>query len=62
MALFGYAAQRWPDSWNAFDSLGEAYELAGDRERAIANYQRSLDLSPSNGNAVEHLRKLRQQP
>ena len=62
VALFGYAAQRWPDSWNAFDSLGEAYELAGDRERAIANYQRSLDLSPSNGNAVEHLRKLRQQP
>ncbi|RNF83864.1 serine hydrolase domain-containing protein [Montanilutibacter psychrotolerans] len=62
VALFGYAAQQWPDSWNAFDSLGEAYELAGDRDRAIANYQRSLDLSPSNGNAAEHLRKLRQQP
>lgn len=62
VALFAYAAQQWPDSWNAFDSLGEAYELLGDRERAIASYQRSLELSPGNGNAVEHLGKLRKQP
>lgn len=50
---------RFPGSFNAYDSLGEAYAAAGDREKAIANYQRSLKLNPANANAAEMLRKLR---
>jgi Flp pilus assembly protein TadD len=31
-----------PQSWNVYDSLGEAYEQAGERERAIENYRTAL--------------------
>ena len=57
--VFERNAQCFPSSANVHDSLGEAYAAAGDRERAIASYQRVLDLDPKNGNAAEWLRKLR---
>lgn len=60
LGLFQYNAEQWPKSWNAFDSLAEAYEKLGDVERAIANYKRSLVLDAANKNAVEHLQKLEQ--
>lgn len=47
-----------PGSGNAYDSLAEAYETAGDKANAIKNYKRSLELDPKNSNAVEHLKKL----
>lgn len=50
---------RFPDSFNAHDSLGEACAAAGLRDEAIASYQRSLELNAGNTNAVEMLRKLR---
>ena len=59
IAIFRAIADRHPDSFNAFDSLGEAYAASGDREQAIGSYQRSLELNPKNTNAVEMLRKLR---
>lgn len=62
LGLFQYNAEQWPKSWNAFDSLAEAYEKLGDAVRALDNYKRSLELDPSNKNAVEHLRKLEQAP
>ena len=45
-------------SGNVFDSLGEAYMIKGDRERASQNYKRSLELDPTNANAVAMLKKL----
>jgi tetratricopeptide (TPR) repeat protein len=45
-------------SANAYDSLGEAYAAAGQRELAIASYQKSLALDPRNANAVDQLKKL----
>jgi Flp pilus assembly protein TadD len=47
-----------PDSWNAYDSLGEALMNAGRRELAIKNYRRSLELNPQNGNARSMLESL----
>ena len=41
-----------------YDSVAEAYKANGNRELAIKNYKRSLELDPSNTNAVQHLRKL----
>ena len=43
--------ENYPGSFNAFDSLGEAYEVLGDPEKALVNYRRSLDLHPGNENA-----------
>jgi len=57
--VFERNAARFPQSANVYDSLGEACAAAGDRARAIVNYQRSLELDPKNGNAAEWLRKLR---
>jgi tetratricopeptide (TPR) repeat protein len=55
-------ASLFPRSANAFDSLAEAYAANGDRASAIANYERSLALDPSNRNAAERLRALRGAP
>lgn len=51
----------FPDSWNVYDSLGEAYMIAGDVELAIAYYKKSLELKPDNTNAQQKLKKLKQE-
>ena len=57
--IFKLNVQVYPDSWNAYDSLGEAYMENGDRELAIQNYNTSLELNPQNTNGVEMLKRLR---
>ncbi|HEX7837259.1 MAG TPA: DUF2911 domain-containing protein [Kofleriaceae bacterium] len=37
--------QRFPESWNAQDSLGEALALKGDKEGAMAAYNKALSLA-----------------
>lgn len=59
VAVFRLNVEAFPNSANAYDSLGEAYMAKGDKELAIRNYQRSLELNPQNTNAVEMLKKLR---
>lgn len=58
ITLFELNVETHPESWNVYDSLGEAYMAAGDREAAIQNYRRSLELNPENQNAVEKLGEL----
>ena len=53
--------EAFPQSFNAYDSLGEAYMRNGDKELAITNYQKSVELNPQNTNGVEMLKKLRGQ-
>jgi tetratricopeptide (TPR) repeat protein len=52
--------ERYPDSWNTWDSLGEAYYVKGDKESAIAHYKKSLELNPNNENAKRMLKKIRE--
>ncbi|HJQ32159.1 MAG TPA: serine hydrolase [Pyrinomonadaceae bacterium] len=59
--VFKMNVEEHPDSSNAYDSLGEAYMVNGDKELAVRNYQRSLALNRDNANAVEMLRRLRGQ-
>jgi len=47
-----------PESWNVYDSLGEAYMKQGEKELAIENYQKSLELNPNNENGKDMLKKL----
>ncbi len=58
LELFKLNVSLYPNNWNTFDSLAEAYETMGARVLAIQNYQRSLALNPKNTNAVEHLKRL----
>ncbi len=52
-------AEEFPNSWNVYDGLGEAYMDDGENDLAVKNYQKSLELNPQNTNAVAMLRKLR---
>ena len=47
-----------PESFNAFDSLAEAYMKSGDNENAILYYKKSLELNPENENAQKMIREL----
>jgi len=51
--------QEYPKSANVYDSLGEAYMQAGQKDLAIQNYEWSLKLDPGNQNAVDMLKKLK---
>ncbi|MEJ2196671.1 MAG: alpha/beta fold hydrolase [Ignavibacteriaceae bacterium] len=48
----------YPKSWNVYDSLGEAYLKDGQKELAIKNYKKSLELNPNNTNAIIMLKNL----
>ena len=48
-----------PKAWNPYDSLGEAYALAGKKKEAIENYEKSVKLNPKNDNGIKALEKLR---
>ncbi|MFC1573434.1 SUMF1/EgtB/PvdO family nonheme iron enzyme [Candidatus Eisenbacteria bacterium] len=50
--------EAFPRSYNAFDSLGEAYKFLGDRRAAIRNYRKSLELYPGNSGARQMLEEL----
>lgn len=52
-------AQQFPESWNARDSLGEAYLAAGDTAQALIQYEKALELDPKNENAAKVLAALK---
>ncbi len=60
LAVFKLNTEEFPVSANAFDSYGEALALSGEREKAIAAYQKVLELDPSNKNAKSTIEKLKQ--
>lgn len=57
--IFKKNASVFPDSWNVYDSLGEAYIKSNDLEQAIRYYEKSLSLNPGNDNAKDMLERLR---
>jgi tetratricopeptide (TPR) repeat protein len=59
LAVFQLNVKFYPESWNVYDSIGEAYVKTGDKELAIENYQKSLQINPDNNNAVEMLKQLK---
>ena len=48
----------YPQSFNTWDSLAEAYMIKGDKESAIKYYQKSLELNPDNTNAIQKIKEL----
>ena len=62
IALLKLNVEFYPKSWNVYDSLAEAYMSNGDKDLAITNYKKSLELNPENTNGVEMLKKLETRP
>ena len=44
--IFSYNIKRFPKSFNAHDSLGEAYMIMGEKEKAIKYYKLAIKLNP----------------
>jgi len=57
--VFRLNTQRHADSWNAWDSFGEALAKAGLRQEAIDAYAKSVELNPDNKRGTAALSKLR---
>ena len=58
IAVYKLNVEAYPKSWNPYDSLGEAYAAKGEKELAIKNYARSIELNPSNINGIKKLQGL----
>ncbi len=53
LAVFGLIIAEFPNSANAYDSMGEAYLIAKDSARALQNYEKSLKMNPDNFHAED---------
>ena len=60
--IFKLNVEMFPQAFNTYDSLGDAYLENGDKQLAIQNYKKVLELNPKNPIAVEKLKKLETAP
>ncbi len=56
--IFKLNVEMFPTSGNAYDSLGEAYLADGQKDLALANYKKAVELDPANTNAVKVINRL----
>lgn len=59
IAVFTWNVRHYPQSWNVYDSLGEAFAKKGDTAAAIENYEKSVAMNPDNTNGKQFLKKLK---
>ena len=57
--IFKLNTELFPTDANTWDSLAEAYMLAGSKELAIKNYEKSLELNPNSQGAIDALKQLK---
>ncbi|HZG52469.1 MAG TPA: tetratricopeptide repeat protein, partial [Pyrinomonadaceae bacterium] len=60
LALFKLNAGEHPHSFRSYHALGEAYFRSGDKDRAVENFVKSLELNPRNYDVTERLKQVRQ--
>jgi len=58
LELFKLNILAFPESWNVYDSMGEAFGYANRLELAIENYRKSLKLNPENEHAIREISRL----
>jgi hypothetical protein len=58
IVIFEANVRTHPKSWNAWDSLGEGYDRAGERQHAVEAYRKSIALNPANINGKKILERL----
>jgi tetratricopeptide (TPR) repeat protein len=58
ISVFELNTETFPESANAWDSLGEAIMTKGDHESAIRYYRRSLEIDPENRNAARMIERI----
>ena len=48
IAIFTKNTKDHPDSWNVWDSLGEAYGIKGNKDMAVKYYSKAYNMAPDN--------------
>jgi len=59
VSYFMLNVKNYPTSSNAFDSLGEAYMLSGDKKNAFKSYKKAFELDSGNKNALKMMQQLK---
>jgi len=59
VAYFKLNVKNYPTSSNAYDSLGEAYMLSGDKKNAFKSYKKSFELDTENKHALKMMQQLK---
>jgi CubicO group peptidase (beta-lactamase class C family) len=60
--IFKLNVEAYPQGFNTYDSLAEAYMNNKENELAIQNYKKSIELNPKNTSAVDALKRLEKGP
>jgi CubicO group peptidase (beta-lactamase class C family) len=56
--IFQTILSEFPQSWQAYDALGDIYIMKEDTASAIQSFKKSLELNPQNTHAIEMLKKM----
>jgi CubicO group peptidase (beta-lactamase class C family) len=58
LEIFRLNAEMFPTSASAYDTLGEAYLADDQKDLALANYKKAVELDPTNANALLIVKRL----
>jgi len=58
-AVFKLNNEMYPESWNTWDSLGEAQLKGGAPEKALSSYKKSVELNPDNDNGKKSIAEIK---
>lgn len=58
LEVFKLNVEMFPLSANVYDTLGEAYLADGQKDLALANYKKAVELDPANANALRIIKQL----
>ena len=58
--LFKLNLEYYPESFVTYSSLGDAYKVKGNKEMAIINYRKSLEINAENEKAKRSIKELTQ--
>lgn len=61
LEVFRLNTTLFPNNWNVYDSYAEALLENGEREAAIRNYRKALELNPHSKSSIDMLKKLDQE-
>ena len=56
--VFEAVTRRFPKSWNAWDSLGEAFLKTGNKKKALEYYRKSVKLNPKNESGAKIIKQI----
>ncbi|HEU4638083.1 MAG TPA: serine hydrolase, partial [Candidatus Binatia bacterium] len=60
--IFKLNVEAYPNASNTYDSLAEAYMNLNEKDLAISNYKKAIELDPKNTGAVEALKRIEAVP